>query len=247
MKRNTVHVVVDSGILLVFVALMATGLLIEFVLPPGAGGGRGGGRAALGLGRHDWGEVHFWLALGVIALSALHVGLHWAWVCGTVRRLLTGRSAGAGEAKRQALYGASLVGVVVLVVGGFLFAGWRTLSPAREGERGGFGRGLGGERSWNLAGAGSISEETGLEAGPSVDREGRRSARDDAGYHARGSTTVGEAAEAAGMSVEAFCEELGLPRGTQRGARLGRLRQQHDFEMADVRAIVARGRERGGP
>jgi len=34
----------------------------------------------LGLGRHDWGDIHFVLALVFIGLILLHLILHWTWI-----------------------------------------------------------------------------------------------------------------------------------------------------------------------
>jgi len=33
-----------------------------------------------GLGRHDWGEIHLWLATVMIVLVVVHIWLHWGWV-----------------------------------------------------------------------------------------------------------------------------------------------------------------------
>jgi hypothetical protein len=42
----------------------------------------------LGYGRHDYGRVHFYLALATVALVLVHVCLHWSWVCATCCNLL---------------------------------------------------------------------------------------------------------------------------------------------------------------
>jgi hypothetical protein len=64
-------------------------LILKYRLPPGTGGGRrriyGLGRSNLsvqwGLSRHEWGEIHFCLALALVGLIAIHLWLHWNWVC----------------------------------------------------------------------------------------------------------------------------------------------------------------------
>ncbi len=70
---------------------------MKWVLPPGPGGGgrgygygfrggRGPGpggdqvRQLLGLGRHDWGDIHFILALVFVGLILVHMVLHWTWI-----------------------------------------------------------------------------------------------------------------------------------------------------------------------
>ena len=59
MRRNTINFLVDAASALVVIGLVATGLLTRFVLPPGSGSWR----LLWGMGRHDWGDVHFWLAV----------------------------------------------------------------------------------------------------------------------------------------------------------------------------------------
>jgi hypothetical protein len=90
-KRTTWNFVLDSISLVNLLLLAGTGSIMRWVLPPGSGGGRGygfrGGRGPgpggeqvkqlLGLGRHDWGDIHF-------ALVLVHLALHWTWIktCG---------------------------------------------------------------------------------------------------------------------------------------------------------------------
>jgi len=63
---------------LVFCAMSGTGFLLAFRLPPGSRGGQG--LSVLGLGRHDWGDVHTWLSYAFLALMAAHLALHWRWL-----------------------------------------------------------------------------------------------------------------------------------------------------------------------
>ena len=70
MRRNTLNFIVDLVSLLVMLGMIATGVVMRFLLPPGTGGRHGDGpvKSLCGLGRHDWGDVHFWLgvAIGVL-------------------------------------------------------------------------------------------------------------------------------------------------------------------------------------
>ena len=92
MKRTTVNLIVDTISFLNLLLLAATGTIMRWVLPPGSGGGQGhgssfrGGRGSdeikelLGLGRHDWGDVHFTLAVLFVFLILVHTILHWTWI-----------------------------------------------------------------------------------------------------------------------------------------------------------------------
>jgi hypothetical protein len=88
MRRTTLNFVVDAISLVDLLLLAATGVILKWVLPPGTGGhGQGfrGGRGEhikdlWGLGRHDWGDVHFVLSLLFVFLMLVHLFLHWTWI-----------------------------------------------------------------------------------------------------------------------------------------------------------------------
>ena len=90
MQRTTLNFIIDSIGFLDLLLLAATGSIMRWVLPPGSGGGYGrgfrGGRGAgevkelLGLGRHDWGDIHFILAALFVFLILVHTILHWTWI-----------------------------------------------------------------------------------------------------------------------------------------------------------------------
>lgn len=95
MRRATVNYIVDAIALLNLLCLAGTGIILKFVLPPGSGGGGAGGgygrgfrggrgpvevRDWLGLARHQWGDVHFVLAIIFVVLILIHLVLHWNWI-----------------------------------------------------------------------------------------------------------------------------------------------------------------------
>jgi hypothetical protein len=84
---------VDALIAVLFTTLLATGSIMKWVLPPGSGGGglgRGwrGGRGGQvheissfwDMTRHEWGDVHFWIAMALVSGIVLHLLLHWNWL-----------------------------------------------------------------------------------------------------------------------------------------------------------------------
>lgn len=68
---------IDLTLYLLFCALAGTGMLLSYRLPHGAGGGR---TLFLSLGRHEWGEIHTWLAYLAVALLVVHLLLNWQWL-----------------------------------------------------------------------------------------------------------------------------------------------------------------------
>jgi len=93
-KRTTLNFVLDSISFVNLLLLATTGAIMKWVLPPGSGGGYGrgfrGGRPPtevkdlFGLARHDWGTIHFALAVLFVLLILVHLVLHWSWIktCG---------------------------------------------------------------------------------------------------------------------------------------------------------------------
>ncbi len=69
---------VDLSTATVFTAMIGTGILLQWVLPPGRFGGRG--LTWLGLQRHEWGDIHLWLGIALLALIVAHLVQHWKWV-----------------------------------------------------------------------------------------------------------------------------------------------------------------------
>jgi hypothetical protein len=76
--RSTLPRILNALLWLVFCAMSGTGLLLALRLPPGSRGGAG--LSALGLSRHEWGDVHMWLSFAFIALILAHLLLHWRWL-----------------------------------------------------------------------------------------------------------------------------------------------------------------------
>jgi len=81
MKRTTINFIIDAVGFAGFVFLTTTGVLVRYVLPPGSGR-----RAVLwGMNRHEWGDLHFWIAIAFFCVLGLHLFLHWRWIVHMVR------------------------------------------------------------------------------------------------------------------------------------------------------------------
>ncbi|HUW20863.1 MAG TPA: DUF4405 domain-containing protein [Sedimentisphaerales bacterium] len=96
MKRSTVNFIVDLVSFVSLLCLAFTGYIMKYILPPGTGGlGRrlsgGPGREHIrefwSMGRHDWGAIHFYLALLFVTLMVVHVVLHWTWIKSCLKSL----------------------------------------------------------------------------------------------------------------------------------------------------------------
>lgn len=217
MPRNVLNFLVDFVTLVVMLGMLATGLLTRYVLPPGSRGGQG--LSLWGLDRHEWGDIHFWLALALLALLVLHVALHWEWVCGVLRIQILGRAEAGRKpsATRRNVLGAGFLLLLAAAVGGAMWiaAGGVVADPADGEHRGAKGGGRGA--------AGDLQVSGGM--------------------------TLGEVAAAAAVDVDDLKAAVGLPAEVAASERLGQLRRQYGLEIESVREAVAllRGFDARGP
>jgi len=229
MRRNMLNFVIDTLALLVMLAMVGTGLVIRYLLPPGSGGrGDGQGLELWNLGRHDWGDIHFWLAMCLIGLAVVHVALHWSWVCGMVRRCVPAgvETTDKPSGRTQNLWGLVFLFAIVLLVGGFIWlARARVISEPGEGGAG---------RSRYQGGRGTTSAPI-VDVHP-LGGDGRQLG----GRRFHGSMTLREAADEAGVSVERVRELLSLPGNTPAEEHLGQLGRQYGFDMRKARTLLER-------
>lgn len=122
MKRPTLHFVVDAGLALLGLGVLSTGLLLALVLPAGSRGD-----TVVGWTRHEWGDVHLYVALTLLALAAVHVTLNWAWVCNVLAKM-TGR-------RPASVTGRRLAGLIFVIVLAGVLAAVLLLAEAVKVER----------------------------------------------------------------------------------------------------------------
>lgn len=227
-------------------------------LPPGSGS-----RAILGYTRHEWGTIHFYAAIALTALVALHIILHWKWVTNTFGALLrprTARKAGAG------IGGGALLAAIGLATAAVLASPWAFpigIGSGR-GEHKGEGQGKGyrgGRASADTAvptTPGTAQAEEGCttcdgtcpsdpDALAARHGKGKGQGGGQGADDIRGSTTIAEAAAAAGVPVPRLLAELKLPANTPPTETLGRLRNQHGFTMQDVRVAISKLKKSAAP
>jgi len=102
MLRSTVNFILDLVSFLTLLGLTITGFLMRYVLPPGTSGvGRtlhgGSGRGVQAqqlwsMARHEWGNIHFYLAVVFVALMITHIILHWTWIKCYVKSVVSRRT-----------------------------------------------------------------------------------------------------------------------------------------------------------
>jgi len=211
MHRGKVNYLVDVLTLGVILAMTATGLVLRFALPPGSGG-----RVLGQWTRHDWGDLHFWLAAGLGAIIVLHVALHWAWVCGLTHRLFSSNpSRHPTSAVKRNLAGLAFLGAIAVVLAGFTWWTSQLVSDRPLTHRG-------------------QNENRGPVA-RALENHEPASGQRASDLQIQGSMTLGQVAESANIPIDLLRDRLGLPPSVAADARLGHLRREYGFRMSDVR------------
>lgn len=210
MTRTTVNFIVDLLSAVVGLGIILTGLIMYFALPPGSR------QVALwGLGRHDWGDLHAWLALAVVLLVTVHLALHWGWVCAYVQRTIT-RNPAAPMPARSTIYGTALLAVMVALLVGFVVLSKAAVAPAT---------GLG--RSAEHAGeAVAVPAAGGEHAG----ERGRQAIN--------GSISLTQAAVMVGTTTADLKQRLVLPADTPDDTRLRVIAESKGLSMAELREKI---------
>jgi hypothetical protein len=92
MTKGTLNFIIDAIMFVCLAAIAGLGLLMEYIMPPGRRlwelYGSNPYITWLGYDRHDWGVIHFYLALAFLALLVLHIFLHWNQILGMFHHLV---------------------------------------------------------------------------------------------------------------------------------------------------------------
>ncbi len=125
-SRTIVNFVLDSVLLVVFVALMGVSAIVRFVFPPATAAA---GWRLWGGSLDDWLVWQFDIVAALTGLIVLHVMLHWTWVCGVIGSKLNRRRdepARLDDGQRT-LLGVGLLIVILNIVGGLVAAATLTI------------------------------------------------------------------------------------------------------------------------
>lgn len=124
MNRSKLNFVIDALAAIALVAMIATGYILRFPLPPATNRTH----ELWGMSRHEWGTVHSWASLGLVAVLLVHVILHWEWIFATARHRFTRSKVEPNQRLR-----AGIVTLALLLTIGGLFA-WATHTGTRKFE-----------------------------------------------------------------------------------------------------------------
>jgi hypothetical protein len=125
MNRTIANIIIDIVAAFLFLGMIATGYILRFPLPPGSNRTL----SLWGYTRHQWGDVHFWISIGLLAVLVVHLVLHWNWIVTVVgKRCHLVKTAHPSLVRSGILTG----GIVILAI--TLFA-WTAQNSVKESAR----------------------------------------------------------------------------------------------------------------
>ena len=213
MKKTDWQYLVDTLLFLCIVGIIFIGFLMGFVLPKGPEASESA-KYFLGLHRHQWGNIHFYLSLAFTALVIIHLILSWKWIKGKSYQIFK-------KGWKSILVITAMASILVIT----LFWAFYPRIPGAYEDYGVRAGAKAKER--NLSGEGfPIHEEAiYLEDGTVA-------------IVITGQTTLKQVEKATGIPAEDVAIQLGLPAKVSPDESFGRLRKQYPLTIQGVRDAV---------
>jgi hypothetical protein len=215
MKKTDWQYLVDTLLFLCVVGIIFIGFLMGLVLPKGPTAPESA-KYFLGLHRHQWGNIHFYLSIAFTALVIIHLTLSWKWIKSKSRQIFK-------KGWNSMLVLTALASILILAL---FWAFYPRIPGAYEdyGVRAGAKA-----KQHNLAKERfPVHEETiFLEDGTVA-------------IVISGQTTLRQVEEATGIPVKDIAAELDLTAKVSPDESFGRLRKQYPFTIQDVRDTVTK-------
>ncbi len=213
MKKTDWQYLIDTLLFLCIVGIVFIGFMMGLVIPKGPAAPESA-KYFLGLHRHQWGNIHFYLSIAFTALVIIHLIFSWKWIKSRSRQIFK-----RGWSSMLILTALTSVLVITLfwafyprVPGAYEDYGIRSGAKAKQ---------------HNLAKQGFlVHEET-------IFREDGTVA-----IVITGQTNLKQVAEATGIPVKDIAAELSLPAKVSPDESLGRLRKQYPITIQGVRDTV---------
>jgi len=129
MNRTLINIIIDLIATLLFLGMIATGYLLRFPLPPGSNKSY----VLWGLSRHQWGDIHFWISLGLLLVMLVHLALHWNWIVTVI-----GKRCGLVKSKQPSLLrcGIGTIAGLAIICFGFVWIVDRSVEEIERPGRG---------------------------------------------------------------------------------------------------------------
>jgi hypothetical protein len=129
MKRFFDNLLVDLIAAGLIIAMIATGYILRFPLPPGSNKYL----TLWTLTRHQWGEVHFWISIALLGVILLHLCLHWQWLLVSLKRRFWATKPSPGSPLVSGLMSLLVLAAVLVLFGWAAHSSVERITEPREG------------------------------------------------------------------------------------------------------------------
>ena len=212
MKKTDWQYLVDTLLFICIVGIAFIGFLMGLVIPKGPQASENT-KYFLGLHRHQWGNIHFYLSIAFVVFVIIHLILSWSWIKGKARQLF---HKGWGTMLILTASASLLV----------LFAFW-AFYPKIPGAYEGYGVGAGRRARAEALGGNSFLQEEKIFVGESQDY-----------IVITGQMTLLDVEKATSLAAREIADVMGLPSKVSLEETLGRLRKKYPFTLEEVRETV---------
>lgn len=216
MKKTDWQYLVDTLLFLCIVGIIFIGFLMGLFLPQGPTAPESA-KYFLGLHRHQWGNIHFYLSIAFTALIIIHLILSWKWIKSKSRQVFKGG------------WGAVLI--ITAVASILIITLFWAFYPRYPGAYDDYG-----VRAGAKAKQQHFSEE-----GLPIHEEKIFLADGSVAINITGQTTLRQLEKTTGIPAKEIAENLGLPAKVALDESFGRLRKRYPFTLQDVRDVVTEG------
>ena len=210
MKKSDWQYLVDTLLFISIVGITIIGFLMGLVIPKGPTAPEST-KYFLGLHRHQWSNIHFYLSVAFVVFVTIHILFSWKWIKNKSLQIFKKRWNTA---------------LIFIVVGSILliFLFW-ALYPRVPGAYEDFGGRANQQR---------LSDEGSLPPDEKILYE------DGSVYFViSGQTTLKQAEKATGIPSKTIAAELGIPSNVSPDESFGRLKKKYGISLLEVRDVIS--------
>ncbi len=213
MKKTDWQYLVDTLLFLCVVGIVFIGFLMGFVLPKGPAALESA-KYFLGLHRHQWGNIHFYLSIAFTALLIIHLIFSWKWIKSKSRQIFK-------KGWSSMLIVTAVASILVLTIFWALYPRY----PAAYEDYG-------------IRAGAKAKEHNPANEGFPVHEEKIFLEDGTVAIVITGQTTLKQVADATGIPVKEIAAELGLPAKISPNESFGRLRKQYPITIQGARDTI---------
>lgn len=212
MKISDWQYIVDALLFMCITGVAIIGLLMSLVIAKGPQSSESA-KYFLGLHRHQWGNIHFYLSISFVVLVIIHLILSWSWIKGKARQLF---------------HRGWAAGLVLTTVVSFLVLLLFSTFPTKA---------FGAYENYGVR-AGSRMKAEVFAKNQSPQQEKTQTEKSKDYLVITGQMTLLDVEKATGIPAREIADELGLPSKVSLNETLGQLRKKYSFTIQEVRGVV---------